>query len=508
MGNSESSDSGGGNDSSSSCGGGISSAAIDRCVNTITFDNGGSYNCRTGESSSYSLNDAIGYNSSNSGVEKSDEDRPTYSSGSSYDRKFVKDCYRSEREAYDKLLHTIDLGNGNSYNNRTGEYSYNSLSGVIGKNAVVVGSVSVEQQKTQLLRTIKEHRADPMIKAMVTFNLNRRIDIKPDTDTKRYVDNIDKYREFVVIYNGANKDYKDGKITWGECIQIKYEAKMEYDNDYWSALDNITRYQFELWDAYDKGFININKYNEFSNIINEKCAYILTTNNVTVHQKPPAPAPVTITPTSPQPCVENGHVMSAQARVNAVNQVASVVSSGTSAIGNAYIQGANNTGNYNRMEAQATQHLVSNVASVVGNGATAVGNGFVNPSANSEQTNQVLNMVSNAPSAVDLCLSNPRGIGINIATGMLAEVNNSYNERSTMRNMVNGTIGAVGLVAGVVGAPVTATTIAVGMLGAETLELANNLENNYTRQITQTATNENQRNLILQHHERGRLGCM
>ena len=41
----------------------------------------------------------------------------------------------------------------------------------------------------------------------------------------------------------------------------------------------------------------------------------------------------------------------------------------------------------------------------------------------------------------------------------------------------------VGLIAGIAGAPVTATTIAVAMLGAETLELANNLENNYIRQI-------------------------
>jgi hypothetical protein len=133
--------------------------------------------------------------------------------------------------------------------------------------------------------------------------------------------------------------------------------------------------------------------------------------------------------------------------------------------------------NTRRMEAQATQQLVSNVASAVGNGATAVGNGFVNPSANSEQTNQVLNMVSNAPSAVDLCLSNPRGIGINIATGMLAEVNNSYNERSTTRNMVNGTIGAVGLVAGVVGAPTIATAIGGTALAVEGAELVNNMHN-------------------------------
>ena len=155
MGNA-SSDNGGGNNSSSSNDNGISSSAIDKCINTITFDNGSSINCRTGEISSYSLNDAIGHTPSNSSLDRNDEDRSTYSSGSSYDRQFVKDCNSSFQKGIDKHVNTIDLGNGNSYNNRTGKFSYNSLSGFIGKNAVVVGvGVSVAQQKTQLLRQIQ-----------------------------------------------------------------------------------------------------------------------------------------------------------------------------------------------------------------------------------------------------------------------------------------------------------------------------------------------------------------
>jgi hypothetical protein len=140
MGNA-SSDSGGGNDSSSSCGGGISSEAIDRCVNTITLDNGGSINCRTGEISSHSLNDAIGHTPSNSGLDRNDEDRPTYSSASSYDRQFVKDCNSSFQKGIDKHVNTIDLGNGNSYNLRTREFSFYSLDDVIGNNAVVIDNV-------------------------------------------------------------------------------------------------------------------------------------------------------------------------------------------------------------------------------------------------------------------------------------------------------------------------------------------------------------------------------
>jgi hypothetical protein len=140
MGNA-SSDNGGGNDSSSSNDNGISSSAIDKCINTITFDNGSSINCRTGEISSYSLNDAIGHTPSNSSLNRNDEDRSTYSSESSYDRQFVKDCYSSYQKSYDKILNVIDLGKGNSYNMITGKFSFYSLNDVIGNTSVIVDNV-------------------------------------------------------------------------------------------------------------------------------------------------------------------------------------------------------------------------------------------------------------------------------------------------------------------------------------------------------------------------------
>jgi hypothetical protein len=139
--------------------------------------------------------------------------------------------------------------------------------------------------------------------------------------------------------------------------------------------------------------------------------------------------------------------------------------------------------------------------------SNVVANGFVNPSANSETTNQVLNMVSNVPSAIDLCVSNPKGIGMNIATNMLGEINNSYSERSTARNMINGTIGAVGLIATVAGAPITATTIGGTMLVVEGLETAYHLENEVKEKITK-GLNEKDKELVLQQHERGKLGVM
>lgn len=322
-------------------------------------------------------------------------------------------------------------------------------------------------------------------------------------------ESIDTYTK---ISNEVYSQYKAEKMTASEYLRVYNNVKEVYEK-YGHLTSTSVQFSNQVYfkiseDASKQHKAGKMKPDEFLKICNDARTKYYTEP---VTQSTPVP----IQPNSTLNNIGNGYVASAQARANAVNLATTAVSTtaravanGATAVGNAYIQGSMDMANTRRMEAQATQQLVSNVATAVGNGATAVGNGFVNPSANSEQTNQVLNMVSNAPSAVDLCLSNPRGIGINIATGMLAEVNNSYNERSTTRNMVNGTIGAVGLVAGVVGAPVTATTIAVGMLGAETLELANNLENNYTRQITQTANNENQRNLILQHHERGRLGCM
>jgi hypothetical protein len=275
------------------------------------------------------------------------------------------------------------------------------------------------------------------------------------------------------ISTEAYSQYKAGKMTASEFLKVNNNADEVYEK-YGHLTLTSTQFSNQVYikiaeDAGNQYKAGKLKPGEYAKICNDAKTKYYTEP---VKQSTPVPTQ----PNSTLNNIGNGYVASAQARVNAVNQVASVVSSGATAVGNAYIQGANNIGNYNRMEAQATQQLVSNVASAVGNGASAVGNGFVNPSANSERTNQVLNMVSNAPSAVDLCLSNPRGIGINIVTGMLAEVNNSYNERSTTRNMVNGTIGAVGLVAGVVGAPTIATAIGGTALAVEYAEFANNID--------------------------------
>ena len=285
---------------------------------------------------------------------------------------------------------------------------------------------------------------------------------------------------YVKISTESFNQYSAGKMTASEYLKVNNNVKEVYEK--YGHL-NLTSIQFSnqvylkiTEDAINQRKAGKMKPDEFVKICNDarrKC-----------YTEPVKPStPVTIQPNSTLNNIGNGYVASAQARVNAVNLATTAVSTtaravanGASAVGNAYIQGSMDMANTRRMEAQATQQLVSNVATAVGNGATAVGNGFVNPSANSEQTNQVLNMVSNAPSAVDLCLSNPRGIGINIATGMLAEVNNSYNERSTTRNMVNGTIGAVGLVAGVVGAPTIATAIGGTALAVEYAEFANNVD--------------------------------
>ena len=96
---------------------------------------------------------------------------------------------------------------------------------------------------------------------------------------------------------------------------------------------------------------------------------------------------------------------------------------------------------------------------------------------------------------------------MNIATNMLGEINNSYNERSTARNMINGTISGVGLIAGLASAPITATTIAGTMLAVEGLETAYHLENEVKEKITK-GLNEKDKESVLQQHELGKLGVM
>jgi hypothetical protein len=291
-------------------------------------------------------------------------------------------------------------------------------------------------------------------------------------------ESIDKY---VNISTEAYSQYNAGKITASEYLKVQNNVSEVYEKTR-HLISTSVQFSNQVYlkiseDAskqYKAGKMTAGEFAKVHNDARTKYYTEPVKPSTQVHRQP----------NSTLNNIGNGYVASAQARVNAVNLATTAVSTTAravanvaTAVGNAYIQGSNDMANTRRMEAQATQQLVSNVATAVGNGATAVGNGFVNPSANSEQTNQVLNMVSNAPSAVDLCLSNPRGIGINIATGMLAEVNNSYNERSTTRNMVNGTIGAVGLVAGVVGAPTIATAIGGTALAVEGAELVNNMHN-------------------------------
>jgi len=276
---------------------------------------------------------------------------------------------------------------------------------------------------------IKFIREVPYGKRLLSENVEWRLfdmieSIKPDADTKRYVDNIDKYREFAALYYRACKNYKDGKISWSECVKIQYALKVNYDNDYWSASDNIIRYNYKVLVAYDSGLIGINQYNNLQKKLNTTYDYLNTTNPVTVHQKPSVPTPVVNRPSAPapQPRVENGHVISAQARVNAVNQVASVVSSGASAVGNAYIQGANNIGNYNRMEAQATQQLVSNVASAVGNAYSRGSMDMANTRRMEAQATQQLvsnvasAVVNNAPQVIKETAEGVSSFGFEVAT--------------------------------------------------------------------------------------------
>jgi len=115
--------------------------------------------------------------------------------------------------------------------------------------------------------------------------------------------------------------------------------------------------------------------------------------------------------------------------------------------------------------------------------AETISNGLVNPSANSDTTNRDLEMASNIPTAIDLLTSGPSGIVSTIANGALGEVNNSLNERSTARQMINGIAGATALIATRV-APRIAPGIGNAITVIETLELMNNLHVERVRNAT------------------------
>ena len=106
-------------------------------------------------------------------------------------------------------------------------------------------------------------------------------------------------------------------------------------------------------------------------------------------------------------------------------------------------------------------------------------NGLVNPSANSDTTNRVLEMTSNIPTAIDLLTSGPAGIVSTITNGALDEINNSFNERSTPRQMINGVAGTVALIA-----PRLASGIGNAILTVNGLELINNLHVERVRNST------------------------
>ena len=219
---------------------------------------------------------------------------------------------------------------------------------------------------------------------------------------------------------------------------------------------------------------------------------ILLRPDVVVVNRPSAPAP--------QPRVENGHVISAQARVNAVNQVASVVSSGAAAVanaavavGNAYIQGSKDMANTRRMEAQATQQLVSNVASAVGNAYIQGSIDMVNTRRMEAQaTNQLIkdnldNIITCASLGVDVASKNHGSVVQTVVTEVIAKENDKFNQRGDTEKKFDTTLGTIALTTGFVAmvspepvTKITAGTVAVaagGILTAkESLKMIINVD--------------------------------
>ena len=271
-------------------------------------------------------------------------------------------------------------------------------------------------------------------------------------------ESIDKYTK---ISNDLYSQYNAGKITASEYLKVQNNVSEVYEKN-GHLISTSVQFSNQVYlkiseDASKQYKAGKLKPGEYAKICNDARTKYYT-------------EPVSTRQNSIPTRVENGYVMSAQARVNAVNQVASVENSSLPGL-DSVLEGLSNPDTY------------VPGASVIRAVAETISNGLVNPSANSERTNQVLNMVSNVPTAVDLLTSTPTGIVSTIANGALGEVNNSLNERSTTRNMINGIAGATALIATRV-APRVAPGIGNAITAIETLELINNLHVERVRNST------------------------
>jgi len=271
-------------------------------------------------------------------------------------------------------------------------------------------------------------------------------------------ESIDKYTK---ISSDLLSQYHAGKITASEYLKVQNNVSEVYEKNGHLISTSV---QFSN-QVYLKIFEDASKQYKAGKLKSGEYAKICNDARTKYYTEPVSTRQNSI-PTR----VENGYVMSAQARVNAVNQVASVENSSLPGL-DSVLEGLSNPDTY------------VPGASVIRAVAETISNGLVNPSANSERTNQVLNMVSNVPTAVDLLTSTPTGIVSTIANGALGEVNNSLNERSTTRNMINGIAGATALIATRV-APRVAPGIGNAITAIETLELINNLHVERVRNST------------------------
>jgi len=160
-------------------------------------------------------------------------------------------------------------------------------------------------------------------------------------------------------------------------------------------------------------------------------------------------------------------------------------------IKNAYIDGSTIIAENNRREAIATNQLIKEHVTVD-------------------------RMVTTTSVVNDIANLNPGGIALTVATAGLSELNDSYCKQSKTEQNVDTTIGAValgmGLIAGAgISAPVT-VPLAVGttllLPTKEGLKTLYHLDNQVREHITKDAKNETEKQLILQQHERGKIGCM
>ena len=311
-------------------------------------------------------------------------------------------------------------------------------------------------------------------------------------------ESIDKYTK---ISNDLYSQYNSGKITASEYLKVQNNVSEVYEKN-GHLISTSVQFSNQVYlkiseDAGKQYKAGKLKPGEYAKICNDARTKYYT-------------EPVSTRQNSIPTRVENGYVMSAQVRVNAVNLATSAVSNTAQAIVNGAVSVGNelisihNDSVFRQMETdrlrnEASQQLVSNVASSVVNGVVSINNDTVirqmeTDRLRNEATIQLVSnvataVVNNAPQVIQETAEgvssfgfevatqvftgyNPTGLAISGANAVLSSINNRE------RNVVETTCEAIASGIATYAGGQLGSVIATGLLVRTAIETNANVVGN------------------------------